>query len=62
MQAVGPSRVAVHGDAAILTARKRSSDTWDDDAYTADEWISEVWVRRSGIWLCALSQKSPAEP
>ena len=61
MQAVGPTRVAVHGEAAILTAHKLSSGTWDGIDYTADEWISEVWIRRAGRWLCALSQKSRAE-
>jgi uncharacterized protein (TIGR02246 family) len=62
MLTVGAPRVAVHGDMALLTAHKLSSGTWRGDAYTADEWISEVWVRRDGRWQCALSQKSAAEP
>jgi ketosteroid isomerase-like protein len=61
MRTIGRPRVAVHGDTVIVTARKSSSGTWDGAAYEADEWISEVYVRESGRWLCALSQKCPAE-
>ena len=61
MEPVGPQRVAIHGDVAILTARKASSGTWDGAPYTADEWISEVFVRRDGRWTCVLSHKAPAD-
>jgi ketosteroid isomerase-like protein len=61
MRTVGEPRVAIHGDTAIVTARKASSGTWDGVAYTADEWITAVFVREGERWLCALSQKSPVE-
>jgi hypothetical protein len=61
MRTNGASRVAVHADTAIVTARKASSGEWNGVAYTADEWISEVFVREGGRWRCVLSQKCPAE-
>ena len=61
MEPIGPPRVAVLGDVAILTARKASSGTWDGASYTADEWISEVFVRRDGRWTCVLSHKAAVE-
>jgi ketosteroid isomerase-like protein len=61
MRTIGVPRVVVHGDAAIVTARKASSGTWDGLAYAADEWISEVFVRQGGRWRCVLSQKCPAK-
>ena len=61
METVGPPRVAMHGDMAILTARKASSGTFDGVSYTADEWISEVFVRRDERWTCVLSHKAAAE-
>ena len=61
MEPVGPPRVAILGDVAILTARKASSGTWDGASYTADEWISEVFVRRDGRWTCVLSHKAAVE-
>ena len=60
MEPVGPPRVAIHGDVAVLTARKASSGTWDGASYTADEWISEVFVRREQRWTCVLSHKAAA--
>lgn len=60
MESIGPPRVAIHGDMAILTARKASSGMWDGASYTADEWISEVFVRREGRWTCVLSHKVAA--
>lgn len=61
MRTIGAPRVVVHGDTAIVTARKASSGTWDGLAYAADEWVSEVFVRQGGRWRCVLSQKCPAE-
>lgn len=60
MTTVGADRVVRTGDAVLVTARKASSGTWDGVPYTADEWISEVYVRVDGRWRCAFSQKSPA--
>jgi ketosteroid isomerase-like protein len=61
MDAVGADRVVRAGDAVVVTARMASSGTWDGVPYTADEWISEVYVRVDGRWLCAFSQKSPVD-
>lgn len=58
MAVVEGERVARIGDAVIITARKTSSGTWDGVPYTADEWISEVYVPAGGSWLCAFSQKT----
>ena len=30
-------------------------------AYAADEWMTEVYVRRDGAWQCVITQKCPAE-
>ena len=59
MDTVDGERVARAGDAVVVTARKASSGTWDGVPYTADEWISDVYVRVDGRWLCAFSQKAP---
>jgi ketosteroid isomerase-like protein len=58
MTVVGHDRATCAGDAAFLTARKASSGLWEGVPYTADEWITEVYVRTNGTWRCALSQKT----
>ncbi|WP_426513170.1 hypothetical protein ACPPVO_22625 [Dactylosporangium sp. McL0621] len=60
MTSVGPEHVVHAGDTIVLTARKTSAGTWDGSLYTADEWITEVYVRAGDGWRCALSQKTPA--
>lgn len=59
MTTVGAERVVRAGDTVLVSARRASSGTWDGVPYTADEWISDVYVRSGGGWLCAFSQKSP---
>ncbi len=61
MEPVGPPRVAMHREMAILTARKASRGALDGVPYTADEWISEVFIRRDERWTCVLSHKAAAE-
>lgn len=61
MEMVGDARVAVHGDSVVVTARKRSTGAWEGVAYTADEWISEVFVRNGGRWVGVLSHKCAVE-
>ena len=60
MTVVGEDRVVRAGDTVLVTARKASSGRWDGTPYTADEWISEVFVHVDGSWRCALSHKTPA--
>jgi ketosteroid isomerase-like protein len=62
MDTVGEPRVVVYGDTVIVTARQASSGAWEGVAYTADEWITDVFVRRDGQWTCVLSQKCDASP
>ena len=50
------------GDTVLVTARRTSAGRWDGVEYTADEGISEVYVPIDGRWLCALSQKTAADP
>ncbi|TDW21399.1 nuclear transport factor 2 family protein [Kribbella kalugense] len=61
MEIVGDARVVAYGDSAIVTARKQSTGAWNGVDYTADEWISEVFVRNADGWLCVLSHKCPTE-
>lgn len=62
MQTIGRPRVALYDGVVIVTARRASSGAWDGVPYTADEWISDVYLPQDGRWRCALSQKCPAEP
>lgn len=60
MTLVGSDHVVHAGGAITLTARKASTGSWEGNPYTADEWITEVYVQTSNGWRCALSQKTPS--
>ncbi len=62
MSVVGAEHLTRAGDTVLRTARKASSGAWDGTPYTADEWITEVYVRAHGTWRCAFSQKTAVGP
>jgi ketosteroid isomerase-like protein len=51
-------RVVRAGDAVLVTTRRASSGTWDGAPYTADEWVSDIYIQTNGRWRCALSHKT----
>jgi ketosteroid isomerase-like protein len=62
MAAVGDTRVRVWGDTAVLTARVLNTATYGGRRYDADEWTTDVFVRRNDRWRCAVSHYSSREP
>jgi ketosteroid isomerase-like protein len=62
MMVIGRDRAVRAGDGVVLTARKASTGVWDGVPYTADEWISEFYVRTRAGWRCVLSHKATAAP
>ncbi len=57
----GPARVRVHGDTAVLTARVLNTAHHGGNRYDADEWTTDVFVRRDGRWLNTGWQLAPEE-
>jgi ketosteroid isomerase-like protein len=62
MIAAGESRVRVYGDTAVVTARVTSTAHYLGQRLDADEWATDVFVRRDGRWLCALTHITAAAP
>jgi ketosteroid isomerase-like protein len=61
MQMTSKPRVVVYGDTAVVTARMASSGAWDGTPYAADEWITDIYIRRAGRWVSVFSQKSAVD-
>lgn len=57
----GP-RVRVYGDTALVTGRVTNTAHYQGERHDADEWTTDVFVRRQGSWLCVLSHITPAAP
>jgi ketosteroid isomerase-like protein len=56
MDRVGGARVRAYGDTVLLTARMTNTAHYEGRRFDADEWVTDVFVRRGGRWLCVLSQ------
>jgi ketosteroid isomerase-like protein len=52
-------RVRVYGDTAVVTARGRNTGTFRGEPISADEWVTDVYRRLDGRWLCALTHLTP---
>ncbi|WP_344119787.1 nuclear transport factor 2 family protein [Kocuria aegyptia] len=62
MDVVGPTRVRVLGATAILTARGANTAHYRGQQFEADEWTTDVFVRRNGRWACELTHYTAARP
>ena len=54
------SRVKVYGDVAIVTARGRNTGLFKGQPISADEWVTDVYRKIDGRWLCVLTHLTPA--
>ncbi|KOX13211.1 nuclear transport factor 2 family protein [Nocardiopsis sp. NRRL B-16309] len=65
MRDTGPLRVRVYGDAgdtAVVTGRMTNTAFFRGQRFDADEWVTDLFVRREGLWRCALTHITAADP
>ena len=55
------ARVEQYGDTAVMTIRVKNTAHFGGQQFDADEWTSDVFVRRDGKWLCVLSHITPVD-
>jgi ketosteroid isomerase-like protein len=58
---VGEPRIKVYSDTAVLTARVTNTAYFGDRRFNADEFTTDVMVKRGGRWLCVLSHITSAD-
>lgn len=59
--AVSEPRVKVYGDTAVLSIRVVNTAHFGGQQFDADEWTSDVFVKREGEWHCVLSHITPVD-
>ena len=57
----GDARVKFYGDTALFTGRLLNTAHFEGNAFEADEWTTDVFVKREGRWLCVLSHTTSAK-
>lgn len=55
------ARVKVYGDTAVLTCRVVNTAHFGGQTFDADEWTTDVFVKRDGRWQCVLSHITPVD-
>ena len=55
------ARVRIYGDTAIMSIRVVNTAHFGGQHFDADEWTSDVFVKRDGKWLCVLSHITPVD-
>ena len=54
-------RVKVYGDIALVTGRGQNTGIWQGQPLVADEWITDVYKKEDGKWLCVLTHLTPVK-
>jgi len=49
----------VYGDVAIVLAHGTNHGAWRNEPFAADEWATDVFVRRAEGWRCAFTALTP---
>ena len=52
-------RVRVYGDVAVVTARGWNTGHFRGQRISADEWVTDVYRKVDGRWLCVLTHLTP---
>jgi ketosteroid isomerase-like protein len=52
-------RVRAYGDVAVVTARGRNTGHFRGQPISADEWVTDVYRKVDGRWLCVLTHLTP---
>jgi len=52
----------IDGDTATTFSRSSNAGTWQGTSFTADEWVTDTFVRRDGRWLGLMTTVVPAAP
>jgi ketosteroid isomerase-like protein len=60
MQFVSDARVRVYGETAVVTGRMTNTAHYQGRQIDADEWTTDVFVRRNGRWVCVLTHITAA--
>ena len=53
-------RARVYGDIAVVIGRGQNTGLFRGEPIAADEWITDIYRRIDGRWLCMLTHLTPA--
>ena len=60
MDLISEPRIEIYGDTAILSGRVTNNGHFRGVPFNADEWTTDVFMRRDDKWVCVHSHITPA--
>lgn len=54
-------RVKLYNNIALVTGRGKNTGTWQGQPLEADEWVTDVYKKEDGKWLCVLTHLTPVK-
>ncbi len=58
---VGDARIKVYGETVVITCRVVNTAHFGGQQFDADEWTTDVFIKRDGKWQCVLSHITPVD-
>jgi ketosteroid isomerase-like protein len=52
-------RAFAYGEVAVSIAHVRNTGAYRGTPFSADEWATDIFVRRNGAWLCVVTALTP---
>ena len=53
--------VRVYGDTAVVSGRGQNTGTFLGEPISADEWVTDIYRKVDGRWLCVLTHLTPVK-
>jgi len=53
-------RIRIYGNVAVVTGRGRNTGMFKGAPISADEWVTDVYVKTNDRWICVLTHLTPA--
>lgn len=53
------SRIRMYGNVAVVTGRGRNTGLYQGTPISADEWVTDVYVKTGNRWMCTLTHLTP---
>ena len=53
-------RIRVYGNVAVVTGRGRNTGMFKGTPISANEWVTDIYVKTDDRWICVLTHLTPA--
>lgn len=52
-------KVTLLDDVAVVISRGRNEGIYNNTSYNTEQWVTNVFEHRDGVWRCVMTQETP---